>query len=59
MDDRTVKKDITRMFSDGTVKKIDDDMIVEKRIIIEVDGSREAIVIFTPGEEEVWGLGNL
>ena len=59
MDDRTVKKDITRMFSDGTVKKIDDDMIVEKRIILEVDGSREAIVIFTPGEEEVWGLGNL
>ena len=59
MDDRTVKKDITRMFSDGTVKKIDDDMIVEKRIILEVDGSREAIVIFTPGEEELWALGNL
>ena len=59
MDGRTVKKDITRMFSDGTVKKIDDDMIVEKRMILEVDGSREAVVIFTPGEEELWALGNL
>ncbi len=59
MDDRTVKKDIMRMFSDGTVQKIEDDMIVEKRIILEVDGSREAVVIFTPGEEELWALGNL
>ncbi len=59
MDGCTLKKDIIRMFSDGTVKKIDDDMIVEKRMILEVDGSREAVVIFTPGEEELWALGNL
>lgn len=59
MDGRTVKKDITRMFSDGTIKRIEDDMIVEKRMILEVDGSREAVVIFTPGEEELWALGNL
>ncbi len=38
---------------------IDDDMIVEKRMILEVDGSREAVVIFTPGEEDLWALGNL
>ena len=59
MDGCTLKKDIIRMFSDGTVKMIDDDMIVEKRMILEVDGSREAVVIFTPGEEELWALGNL
>lgn len=59
MEDLTVKKEITRMFSDGTVKKIDDDMIVEKRVILEVDGSHEAVVILTPGEEELWALGNL
>ena len=59
MDHRTEKREISRMFSDGTVKKVDDDMIVEKRMILEVDGSREAVVIFTPGEEELWVLGNL
>ena len=59
MDHRTEKREISRMFSDGTVKKVDDDMIVEKRMILEVDGSREAVVIFTPGEEELWALGNL
>ena len=59
MDGCTLKKDIIRMFSDGTVKMIDDDMIVEKRMILEVDGSREAVVIFTPGEEDLWALGNL
>ena len=47
------------MFSDGTVKKIEDDMIVEKSMILEVDGSHEAVVILTPGEEELWALGNL
>ena len=59
MDHRTEKREISRMFSDGTVKKVDDDMIVEKRMILEVDGSREAVVILTPGEEELWALGNL
>ena len=59
MDGRTLKKDIIRMFREGTVKKIEDDMIVEKRMTLEVDGSREAVVIFTPGEEEYWALGNL
>ena len=59
MDHRTEKREILRMFSDGTVKRVDDDMIVEKRMILEVDGSREAVVIFTPGEEELWALGNL
>ena len=59
MDGCTLKKDIIRMFSDGTAKMIDDDMIVEKRMILEVDGSREAVVIFTPGEEDLWALGNL
>ena len=59
MDHRTEKREISRMFSDGTVKRVDDDMIVEKRMILEVDGSREAVVIFTPGEEELWALGNL
>ena len=59
MDHRTEKREISRMFSNGTVKKVDDDMIVEKRMILEVDGSREAVVIFTPGEEELWALGNL
>ena len=44
MDGCTLKKDIIRMFSDGTVKMIDDDMIVEKRMILEVDGSREDTV---------------
>ncbi|MDD4160068.1 MAG: formate dehydrogenase accessory sulfurtransferase FdhD [Synergistaceae bacterium] len=59
MEDRTVKKEIIRIFRDGTVKKVNDDMLVEKRMILEVDGSREAVVIFTPGEEELWALGNL
>lgn len=59
MDYRTVKRDITRMFSDGTVKMIEDDMIAEKRMILEVDGKKEAVVIFTPGEEELWAIGNL
>lgn len=59
MDHRTEKREISRMFSDGTVKRVDDDMIVEKRMILEVDGSREAVVIFTPGEEDLWALGNL
>ena len=58
-DRRTVKREISRMFSDGTIKVIDDDMVVEKRMVLEVDGSREAVVIFTPGEEELWVLGNL
>ena len=59
MDHRTEKREILRMFSDGTIKAVNDDMIVEKRMILEVDGSREAVVIFTPGEEELWAIGNL
>ena len=58
-DRRTVKREISRMFSDGTIKVIDEDMVVEKRMVREEDGSREAVVIFTPGEEELWVLGNL
>ena len=50
MDHRTEKREILRMFSDGTIKAVNDDMIVEKRMILEVDGSREAVVIFTPGD---------
>ena len=59
MDDRIVKRDIMKIFSDGTVKRIDDDMIVEKRMTLEIDGLIEAVVICTPGEEELWALGNL
>lgn len=59
MDDRIVKRDIMKIFSDGTVKKIDDDMIVEKRMSLEIDGLIQAVVILTPGEEELWALGNL
>ena len=43
-DRRTVKREISRMFSDGTIKVIDDDMVVEKRMVLEVDGSREDTV---------------
>jgi len=59
MDDRIVKRDIMKIFSDGTVKRIDDDMTVEKRMTLEIDGLCEAVVISTPGEEELWALGNL
>ncbi|NLX85329.1 MAG: formate dehydrogenase accessory sulfurtransferase FdhD [Synergistaceae bacterium] len=59
MDDRIVKRDIMKIFNDGTVKKIDDEMIVEKRMTLEIDGIVEAVVILTPEEEELWALGNL
>ncbi len=59
MDDRTEKREIIRIFRDGSSKKLNDDVTVEKRMILEVDGLREAAVILTPGEEELWALGNL
>lgn len=55
----TGKKEIMRMFSDGTSKIIEDDMLLEHRMELEVDGFREALVVFTPAEEELWALGNL
>ena len=59
MKERTCKREIIRMFSDGTCKKINDDMVLEQRVELEVDEIREAIVIITPGEEDLWALGNL
>lgn len=59
MDDRTVKKKIIRMYADGKAKNFADDMAAEKRMILEVDGRAEAVVIMTPCEEELWAIGNL
>jgi len=47
------------MFSDGSCEKIQDDMVLEKSITLQVDGKPDAAAVFTPGEEELWALGNL
>jgi FdhD protein len=47
------------MFGDRTSEKIQDDMVSEQRVALYVNGVCEAVAILTPGEEDLWALGNL
>ena len=59
MDERVRVRGISRLFSDNTLRDTEDEMLAERRVSLIVDGRREALVVLTPGEEELWALGSL
>lgn len=59
MEDNIRVCSITRAFRDGASCDADDELLVEHRMSLDVDGKREALVVLTPGDEELWALGSL
>lgn len=43
----------------GSVEEAQDEVLVERRVRLLVDGQEEAFVALTPGEERFWALGHL
>jgi FdhD protein len=59
MKDALEKRTIWRVFASGEASRAEDELLLEKPCLLEVDGREEATVVLTPGEEDLWALGHL
>jgi len=57
--DRERTRTVSAIRLRGSAEEIPDEVLVEKRVVLVVDGVEEALVVLTPGDEGFWALGHL
>ncbi len=59
MDEAVGNRSVWKVFASGKAERRVDEVLLEKPLILEVDGKEEAAVILSPGDEALWALGHL
>ncbi|QTX32426.1 formate dehydrogenase accessory sulfurtransferase FdhD [Aminithiophilus ramosus] len=57
--DAVTLRKVWKVFRSGQVETFDDDLLRERTLTLVVDGKEEAVVVLSPGDEELWALGHL
>lgn len=59
MNKAVTKKKVWKLYRSGTADFFEDVVLEEKIVALRVDGREDVSVVLTPGEEDLWALGNL